>query len=115
MLKPDWCPLEEQTQDNPENKVKNFKSFSAEVPQQELHKISVRERAVVLIFILSGSQGGFNGITRPKVVLCDDISRLKTSVADPGCLFQIPDPDFYPSLLKTVTLDQTWMVHTFVT
>ncbi len=21
----------------------------------------------------------------------------KTSVADPGCLFRIPDPDFYPS------------------
>ncbi len=24
------------------------------------------------------------------------ITRPKTSVADPGCLFRIPDPNFYP-------------------
>ncbi len=27
----------------------------------------------------------------------DCISSLYTSVADPGCLSRIPDPDFYPS------------------
>ncbi len=43
------------------------------------------------------------------MVLCDEISRLKTSVADPGCLFQIPDPDFFPSRIpdpKTATKER---------
>jgi hypothetical protein len=42
MLKPDWCPLEEQTQDNPENKVKILKSISAKVSYQVSHEIGVR-------------------------------------------------------------------------
>jgi hypothetical protein len=28
---------------------------------------------------------------------CDAKTGLKTSVADPGCLSRVPDPDFYPS------------------
>jgi hypothetical protein len=27
---------------------------------------------------------------------------VSTSVADPGCLFRIPDPDFYPSRIQQV-------------
>ncbi len=37
------------------------------------------------------------------------IAELSTSVADPGCLSRIPDPDFYPSRIpdpKTATKDR---------
>ncbi len=37
------------------------------------------------------------------------LRRIKTSVADPGCLSRIPDPDFYPSRIpdpKTATKER---------
>jgi hypothetical protein len=39
-----------------------------------------------------------HSIARWNISMCLDIfNTISTSVADPGCLSRIPDPDFYPS------------------
>ncbi len=39
----------------------------------------------------------FRAVLLPKVIWHNTLGNLLTSVADPGCLSPVPDPDFYPS------------------
>ena len=59
---------------------------------------------------LSNLLGRTAGIIRRQILIrTTQVPRIEESVADPGCLSRIPDPDFYPSRIpdpKTATKER---------